>query len=110
MNIDPRIGALNSGKFYAFVNGYHAPAVEGTLEEVEIALGLRKPAVKARAAKPAQTYVATVSCPDGSRLQYEVTARSKTEARAEVRKLYRQDVPAPRYGFFSFEQCRLTWE
>ncbi|MBN3744724.1 hypothetical protein G3N96_04650 [Burkholderia sp. Se-20373] len=40
--LDPRIGMLNSGKFYAFVNGYDRPETIGTLEEVETALGLRK--------------------------------------------------------------------
>ncbi|AFU86755.1 hypothetical protein D869_gp159 [Caulobacter phage CcrRogue] len=42
-NIDPRIGVLNSGVYYAYVNGYHQPETRGTLEEVEIALGVRKP-------------------------------------------------------------------
>lgn len=39
--MDARIGVLNSGRFYAFANGYHAEPVMGTLEEVEMALGLR---------------------------------------------------------------------
>lgn len=41
MSLDPRIGMLNSGKFYAFVHGYDKPECMGTLAEVEIALGLR---------------------------------------------------------------------
>lgn len=40
-NLDPRIGMLNSGKFYAFVNGYDKPETVGSLEQVEAALGLR---------------------------------------------------------------------
>lgn len=44
MNLDPRIGMLNSRQFYAFVDGYDAPEVVGTLAEVETALGLRPPA------------------------------------------------------------------
>lgn len=40
MNLDPRIGVLNSGKFYAFVNGYDQPEFVGTLNEVEVKLGL----------------------------------------------------------------------
>lgn len=40
---DPRIGVLNSGVYYAFVDGPHKPETRGTLEEVEIALGLRTP-------------------------------------------------------------------
>lgn len=42
--MDPRIGILNRGDskvYYAYANGYMAPPVEGTLKEVEIALGLR---------------------------------------------------------------------
>jgi hypothetical protein len=41
MNLDPRIGVLNSGVYYAFAHGYNKPETRGTLEEVEIALGLR---------------------------------------------------------------------
>jgi hypothetical protein len=40
-NLDPRIGKLNSGLFYAFVNGYDRPEFVGTLKEVEIELGVR---------------------------------------------------------------------
>lgn len=39
--MDARIGELNGGKFYAYVNGYNAAPVTGSLEQVEIALGLR---------------------------------------------------------------------
>lgn len=39
--MDARIGELNGGKFYAYVNGYGADPVTGTLEQVEVALGLR---------------------------------------------------------------------
>lgn len=47
--MDSRIGILNSGKFYAYANGYGKPPVVGTLADVEIALGLRKPVKKLRA-------------------------------------------------------------
>lgn len=40
--MDSRIGKLNNGQFYAFVDGYDAPEFRGTLEEVEVALGLRE--------------------------------------------------------------------
>lgn len=40
MRLDPRIGMLNSGKFYCFPNGNGKPEFMGTLEEVEAALGL----------------------------------------------------------------------
>lgn len=49
MALDPRIGMLNSGKFYCFPNGNGNPELVGTFEEVEIALGIR-PAVTAPAA------------------------------------------------------------
>ncbi len=38
--LDPRIGILGSGRCYAFVNGYDEPPVQGTLQQVEQALGL----------------------------------------------------------------------
>ncbi len=38
--LDPRIGTLNSGKFYAFAHGYDKPETVGTLGEVEQALGI----------------------------------------------------------------------
>ena len=43
--MDARIGILTrAGRpvFYAFARGYDAPAVEGTLDEVEAALGISK--------------------------------------------------------------------
>lgn len=42
--MDPRIGQLASGRFYAFSRGYDQPEFVGTLEEVEVELGLREPA------------------------------------------------------------------
>ena len=45
MNLDPRIGMLNSGKFYCFPYGYGQPEVIGTLWDVEVALGLRSGSV-----------------------------------------------------------------
>lgn len=39
--MDPRIGMLNSGVYYAFVDGYHKPEFRGTREQVEVKLGLR---------------------------------------------------------------------
>lgn len=41
MTLDPRIGLLNRGKHYAYVNGYDKEAVLGKCQEVEMALGLR---------------------------------------------------------------------
>ncbi|UTU09211.1 hypothetical protein CcrJ4_gp464 [Caulobacter phage J4] len=44
MNLDPRIGMLQTERglaFYAYPHGYDAPAVRGSREKVEFALGLR---------------------------------------------------------------------
>ena len=63
-NLEPRIGRLNSGKFYAFVEGYDKPEFVGTLEEVEIRLGLRQPASKKNrtvATKALRDYDVTVT-------------------------------------------------
>lgn len=39
----PSIGQLSNGRFYSYVNSYAKEPFEGTLEEVEVALGLRAP-------------------------------------------------------------------
>lgn len=44
--MDPRIGILSSGKFYAYAHGYDQEPVTGTRAEVEAALGVNStPAV-----------------------------------------------------------------
>ena len=53
--LDPRIGMLNSGKFYAYVHGNGKPETVGTLEEVERALGIFKEQTSAPA-KPLKTF------------------------------------------------------
>ena len=50
--LDPRIGMLSSGRFYAFAHGYGQPETIGTLAEVQGALGLRPTASQAPAAAP----------------------------------------------------------
>jgi len=99
MNLDPRIGKLNSSKFYAFPFGYDKPEVSGTLEEVEAALGLRLAVVAAPAknAKSEQTWTVTM------RFQYpawgevdgivyqEITAATKAEANAAARRMADND-------------------
>ncbi len=53
-HLDPRIGTLVRGMetvYYAFVHGYQADPLEGSLEQVEVALGLRQaPSAQAAAA------------------------------------------------------------
>lgn len=39
-NLDPRIGQLNNGRFYAYVDGYENEPFVGTLEDVREALGI----------------------------------------------------------------------
>ncbi|MFA6230992.1 MAG: hypothetical protein WC617_12600 [Rhodanobacter sp.] len=52
-HLDPRIGTLVRGMetvYYAFVHGYQADPLEGSLEQVEVALGLRQaPSAQAEA-------------------------------------------------------------
>ena len=50
--LDPRIGTLANGQFYAFAHGYDQPETVGTLQQVERALGI---AVKPDA-KPSKTF------------------------------------------------------
>ncbi|AXQ69511.1 hypothetical protein HOU02_gp214 [Caulobacter phage CcrBL9] len=45
VKLDPRIGVLQTERgmaFYAYPNGYDAPAVRGSREKVEYALGVRR--------------------------------------------------------------------
>ena len=124
--MDQRIGVLcREGRdvYYAFVNGYSNPPVEGSLYEVEASLGLRIPPARLvpvptftdaekKLAVRTREYTARVYLPEGGFRhynEYTVEARNKTEARTLVRREFRGDVPAPRYGFISFEECRLVW-
>ena len=90
MSLDPRIGILNSGQFYAFANGYDQPETRGTLEEVETALGLRPAAhdgrydVTLHFQFPAWDEVGGIVYPD-------VLARSKAEAVDRARSMARSD-------------------
>lgn len=38
--LDPRIGTLANGQFYAFAHGYDMPETVGTLHQIEQALGV----------------------------------------------------------------------
>lgn len=63
-HLDPRIGTLNSGRFYAFAHGYDKPETVGTLAEVEAALGLirQTAAQAARTTRPAvRTFTVTIT-------------------------------------------------
>ena len=84
MDLDPRIGVLNSGKFYCFPHGNGKPELVGTLEEVEVALGLRR-------ASPAPT--ALTLTPSNKRL-WKVTLKFQYPAWDEVDGIEYQDIVA----------------
>lgn len=96
MALDPRIGMLNSGKFYCFPNGNGKPELMGTLEEVEVALGIRSaitvPAVLAHPAKNERlwTVMLTFQYPawdETEGIQYQdIRATGKAEANAIARR------------------------
>lgn len=99
MRLDPRIGTLNTGKFYAYPNdAYDKPPVIGTLEQVETALGLRQPAQakKQKSQNQWRDYIVTVTpqfkvyCGDWSNGEYTTTvyARSHAEAIKKEREEY----------------------
>ena len=97
-NLDPRIGTLNSGKFYAFANGYDQPETVGTLAEVEAALGLRAAPAKARKTALVRTYTVTATLKFAyytsagltSGYEVEVVAKNKAEAISKARPLVRR--------------------
>jgi hypothetical protein len=90
--LDPRIGILNSGKFYAFINGYDKPETCGTREEVEAALGLRATAAVLRAGLEMKVYTVTVrfrfpAWDELDGVEYcDIHAGSKVEANRIVRR------------------------
>lgn len=99
-HMDPRIGVLNSGVHYAFVNGYDQPEVRGTREQVEVALGLRTaPAARARRLPSLKRYEVTVTpsvvghSSAGAHGQYveEVDALNSRDAITKARRAYRDE-------------------
>lgn len=81
--MDARIGTLNNGKFYAFVNGYDQAEVIGSLAQVEAALGIR--------AEPCAEYVVTLrfqfpAWDETAGVEFYVCASGKAEACAKARK------------------------
>lgn len=96
--MDARIGVLNSGKFYAYPNGYAAEIVIGTLQEVEIALGLQPSVIQtAPVQKMGKRYSAllTFESPawdEVNGLEYrDIEAANKSEANAIARFKAGQD-------------------
>lgn len=92
--LDPRIGMLNDGRFYAFADGYQNPETVGTLAEVEAALCLRASEPKTVAAEPsAEAFDVLVSFQfpawdEVAGILYEgIAARTKAEAIRYARRL-----------------------
>ncbi len=96
----PSIGQLNGGKFYSYLNGYSDEPFFGTLEEVEVAMGIRP---QPTPCSP-ETAVAKRKCFDVTmRFQYPawdevdgimyrlIEADCKSEANAMARRLADQD-------------------
>lgn len=118
MSLDPRIGKLNSGLFYAYVNGHNKPPTFGTQEEVEAALGLRE---RPNKPSPAHTSIApsiktdtvlwdvklTFQYPAWDLVDgiwfYEIAANSKSDANAEARRIAHRD------GHLGGKQGRATF-
>lgn len=99
MNLDPRIGKLNGGKFYCFSDGYGKPEFTGTLEEVGSVLGLR-PAVAADPELAAMTdpmWTVTLrfqypAWDEAAGILYQdIRAVSRAEANAIVRRMVDND-------------------
>lgn len=91
-HLDPRIGTLNSGRFYAFVQGYDQPETVGTLEEVEIALGLRQVASPAstsysRAKDTNREFIVTMT-QGGEETETVERANSAAQAISKARRFW----------------------
>lgn len=113
--IDARIGQLGSGKFYAYANGYNAEPTIGTLEEVEVALGLKaaQPKPTATKAKPAaRQYEVTVTpkFSDWRSGQYTtiITAKDRASAISKARREYRDNSDRNDDGSFANGTAAIT--
>lgn len=98
--LDPRIGMLNSGKFYAFAHGNGMPETVGTLQEVEQALGIYKshaPVPVTAPAKPEKTFdvvmhFAHPAWDEVDGLSFPgIRASSKSDANKQARKQAERD-------------------
>lgn len=102
-NLDPRIGMLGSGRYYAFVNGHGAPETIGTLPEIEAALGIRREEVamqsqvnsKPRPARKTWTVTMSFQYPAWDEVEgilYRgIEADSKSEANRQARSMAERD-------------------
>lgn len=85
----PAIGQLSNGKFYAYIKGHENEPFMGTLEEVEVAMGLRAPPEPA----PADGEV-TPAEPATQRKTFDVTMRFQYPAWDEVEGVHYQGIIA----------------
>lgn len=85
----PAVGELSNGKFYAHVNGYDEEPFMGTLEEVEVAMGLRTPLEPA----PADEELAPAE-PSTQQKRFDVTMRFQYPAWDEVDGVLYQGIVA----------------
>jgi hypothetical protein len=101
-SLDPRIGKLNSGRFYAFADGYDKPETVGTLAQVERALGIefKTMAAPAKLRAYAVTMTPRITVYAGSSVIGEhtstIVARTAAEAISEARRQYREAEGAER--------------
>ena len=101
----PAIGQLSNGQFYSYINGHSEEPFFGTLEEVEVAMGLREPGEASPTVAPdelvepapAKTYTVTLTFQypawdEVNGIRYpDIQADSKSEANGIVRRLASND-------------------
>lgn len=101
--MDPRIGILTrdgAQVFYAFVQGYARPPVEGSLASVERALGVR---TSRDAAKRRREFIVTMAFRNDAKFRDEITvwATNHADAIAQARA-WRSEHHGPAHtGYFA---------
>lgn len=91
--LDPRIGTLANGQFYAFAHGYDKAETVGTLQQVERALGISVKPV----AKPCKTFdvvmrFASPAWDEMDGIAYpSIGAASKADANKQARAMAERD-------------------
>lgn len=89
--LDPRIGMLGNGRFYAFAHGYGQPETIGSLVEVEAALGIRVAAPVRKAQKTANWNVTMrFACPAWDEVDGIVFAGIQADCKSDAVKQTRK--------------------
>lgn len=83
ITLDPRIGQLNNGRFYAYVDGYEKEPFIGTLEDVKEALGILG------------QYPPAGQSQKGAGKRYTVVVRFQRPAWFEIHGVEIRDIEAP---------------